>query len=252
MKDLINIRLEEIRKEHKLTRKDIENISGFKARTVESYERGQNKPSVEYIEFISLYFGYKKEYIEGKLSQNDNIYLDFAVCSIKIFQSVFNYDDKKMSELLNISVNDYISLLNTDKLTDNIELMYKISNSLNISLHSLIEAKMIESIFNDEIVTMIYINKSGKKLKIEMGKDKYFKINENKEFEKFYIDIEYYAQIIKQRNQPEIITPDTQKESIPDKYKEILELLPYASDNFTQNLKKKLLELKKAQQIEDL
>ena len=64
MKDLINIRLEDIRKEHKLTRKALEEISGFKARNIENYERGISKPSNEYIEFISLYFGYKKEYIE--------------------------------------------------------------------------------------------------------------------------------------------------------------------------------------------
>ena len=108
MNKKINEILTTIRKEHKLTRPDIERIAGFKVSTIESYERGSRKPSIEYIEFISLYFGYKKEYIEGK---SEDKFLDYGIKTLLMYQSIYNYDDKKMAELLAISLKDYLELL---------------------------------------------------------------------------------------------------------------------------------------------
>lgn len=246
MNKKINEILTTIRKEHKLTRPDIERIAGFKVSTIESYERGSRKPSIEYIEFISLYFGYKKEYIEGK---SEDKFLDYGIKTLLMYQSIYNYDYKKMAELLAISLKDYLELLKKNDLKSNIDFLVKISTILEINLSSLLEADFRETTFDSDtgIVENIYFDKLDNKIIITIQKEVYYKIINGKD-----ITHDYYASIIKQRNQPEIITPDTQKESIPDKYKEILELLPYASDSFTQNLKNKLLELKKAQQIEDL
>lgn len=84
----------------------------------------------------------------------------------------------------------------------------------------------------------------------EKDKKELLEYENDKEF--ILYDEKYYLSVIKARNNPKNVYIPTQKEAIPDKYKEILELLPYASDSFTQNLRNKLLELKKAQQIEDL
>jgi len=46
----------EIRKSKKLTRKELSDISGFKERTIASYERGEREPTKEYINFIESYF----------------------------------------------------------------------------------------------------------------------------------------------------------------------------------------------------
>lgn len=285
MKDLINIRLEEIRKEHKLSRKGLEEISGFKARTIESYERGQNPPSIEYIEFISLYFGYKKEYIEGKeVTQKE---LNEEIATIFMYQKIFNYDDEKMADLLSIDIEDYKEIIKILYEINGRHENLKIENQEHLTIfenlpYHKVRLKMIYRYYDIYIYFALMLNINLKCFSGQFDNNLYFIFEDNKnnrrikdrglndfitfimydlpiyeQLSKNYdngldITTKYYASIIKQRNQPEIITPDTQKESIPDKYKEILELLPYASDSFTQNLKNKLLELKKAQQIEDL
>lgn len=284
MKDLINIRLEEIRKENKLSRKDIENISGFKVRTVESYERGDRMPSKEYIEFISLYFGYKKEYIEGKeVTQKE---LNEEIATIFMYQKIFNYDDEKMADLLSLDIEDYKEMIKVlydiKERHENLEIENKEHLSIfeNLPFHK-VRLKQIKYYFDIYIYFALMFNIKLQCFSGQFSNNLYLFFDENKgkkvkdkgynsfitfliydmpiyeQLSKNYdsgLDItpQYYASIIKQRNQPEIITPDTQKESIPDKYKEIISLLPFASDNFLHNLEKKLLEMKKAQQIEDL
>lgn len=284
MNKKINEILTTIRKEHKLTRPDIERIAGFKVSTIESYERGSRKPSIEYIEFISLYFGYKKEYIEGKeVTQKE---LNEEIATIFRYQRIFNYDDEKMADLLSIDIEDYKEMIKVlydiKERHENLEIENKEHLSIfeNLPFHK-VRLKQIKYYFDVYIYFALVFNIKLQCFSGQFSNNLYLFFDENKgkkvkdkgyntfitfliydmpiyeQLSKNYdigLDItpEYYAQIIKQRNQPEIITPDTQKESIPDKYKEILELLPYASDSFTQNLKNKLLELKKAQQIEDL
>jgi transcriptional regulator with XRE-family HTH domain len=285
MKKLINEILTNIRKENKLSRKGLEEISGFKARNIENYERGISKPPLEYIEFISLYFGYKKEYIEGKeVIQKE---LNEEIATILMYKSIFNYDDDKMADLLSIDIEDYNEMIkilyDMKERHENLEIenkehlrifenlpyhkvqlrqiKYYFDVYLYIALKLNIKLQNLSGQFENNL-HLFFVENKGKIVKDRGGYNRFitFLMYDTpiyKQLEENYdngldINKSYYVSIIKQRNQPEIITPDTQKEAIPDKYKEILELLPYASDSFTQNLKNKLLELKNTQQIEDL
>lgn len=258
MKDLINIRLEEIRRENKLSRKDIEEISGFNHLTIGGYERGNRTPSKEYIEFISLYFGYKKEYIEGK---SEDKFLDYVIRVLYMYQKIFNYDDKKMSEKLVIEENKYKDFyeFNFEKIEDfkRLDFIFDFAFKCNIKLISFFPELLKKDILEESNRTLakdINFENTAKKSFYyqKIGAEMLIEFIETNNISGIEIHPRLYAEYIKLRNTPLEITPDTQKKSIPDKYKEILELLPYASDSFIQNLKNKLLELKKAQQIEDL
>lgn len=63
-------KLAQMRKDAKLSRRELADISGFNEHTILAYERGQNPASNEYLEFCSLYFGYEIKSIE-----NDNLEL---------------------------------------------------------------------------------------------------------------------------------------------------------------------------------
>lgn len=63
-------KLAQMRKDAKLSRRELAEISGFNEHTILAYERNQNQASNEYLEFCSLYFGYEIKSIE-----NDNLEL---------------------------------------------------------------------------------------------------------------------------------------------------------------------------------
>lgn len=63
-------KLAKMRKDAKLSRRELAEISGFNEHTILAYERNQNPASNEYLEFCSLYFGYEIKSIE-----NDNLEL---------------------------------------------------------------------------------------------------------------------------------------------------------------------------------
>ena len=63
-------KLAQMRKDAKLSRRELAEISGFNEHTILAYERNQNPASNEYLEFCSLYFGYEIKSIE-----NDNLEL---------------------------------------------------------------------------------------------------------------------------------------------------------------------------------
>ena len=63
-------KLAQMRKDAKLSRRELADISGFNEHTILAYERGKNPASNEYLEFCSLYFGYEIKSIE-----NDNLEL---------------------------------------------------------------------------------------------------------------------------------------------------------------------------------
>ena len=63
-------KLVQMRKDAKLSRRELAEISGFNEHTILAYERNQNPASNEYLEFCSLYFGYEIKSIE-----NDNLEL---------------------------------------------------------------------------------------------------------------------------------------------------------------------------------
>ena len=237
MKDLINMKLERVRKEHKLTRKALEEISGFKERTIGAYERGENYPSNEYIEFMCLFFGYIEDYFK----KDRYAELDPTVNIILMYQSIFNYDDKKMAELLNISLDEFKNKFNINlSKIDNRYVEYEQKERFIIAENLGIKPSILYGRLDEDK------NKIINKLNLPIYDDNKKKINEairdiiereiKAETKGIDLTPQYYASIIKQRNQPEIITPDTQKEAIPDKYKEILELLPYAPVLSWQNI----------------
>ncbi len=238
MEKLINQRLEDIRKKHKLTRKCLEFISGFKERTIGSYERGEREVSKEYIEFISLYFGYTEDYIRG---QKGGV-IDNVVRIVKMYQSIYNYSDIKMSKILHIDIEDYKTNFNTK--------FYNSESIGYIEYKSNYTFKVLEKLnIKPSSVDLFLYHIQSKEVffdnKIKNLKNRYNAL-ETKGIE---ISPSYYASIIKQRNNPQTVTPNTQKETIPNKYKEILELLPYAPDSFIKTLKEKLETMKKVQEL---
>ncbi len=268
MEKLINQKLEDIRKKHKLTRKGLEFISGFKERTIGSYERGEREISKEYIEFICLFFGVEK----------DNFYFQISDVAriILMYKSIYNYDNEKMAKLLKMPLEEYKKKINLNR--SDIDFNYieytpnerfYIAEKLGIKPSLLygrleedkkniiknlerIEYKKIKEITPEkeyyEIGGELIFNENFKKMKDEAIKD--ILERENKAEKKgINITPEYYASIIKQRNNPQTVTPNTQKETIPNKYKEILELLPYAPDSFIKTLKEKLETMKKVQEL---
>ncbi len=279
MKELVNIRLEEIRKENKLSRKAMEELSGFKASTIESYERGVRKPSDKYIEFISLYFGYTENYIKGLIDnanelieehirENEDIFgyskdenfdiyriisnvsyydyfnqidvtLEETIRIIKMYQSIYNFTNEEMAKILNLTIKEYENTIYKNSSFFDFYSPLEIAFKLNIKYEN----------FQSFVDRLLFLNASDKKAYKKI-KDKCLDL-EIKQVHSNPMSItpEYYASIIKQRNNPQTITPNTQKETIPNKYKEILELLPYAPDSFIKTLKEKLETMKKVQEL---
>ena len=65
-----------------------------------------------------------------------------------------------------------------------------------------------------------------------------------------FLDKSYYASIIKRRNQQiKTYTPNQEIKELPKKYQAIVDLLPYASDKFLEDIYKKLKTMKEIQTI---
>jgi len=243
----INEILTDIRKESKLSRKGMQELSGFKASTIESYERGTRKPSKEYIEFMSLYFGYKKEYIEGK-NQNYTKLIK-GIQTILIYQSIYNYDDIKMAQLLNISLEEYKKLLDDDISGASFDIVINIAKKLNIRFDCISYFTILDEI-STTVEDNFYLKHSKFKefyrdIKLSMSnKNDIESLNKNG----INITPEYYATIIKKRNSPkDNYTPNDESKEIPPKHKEILDLLPYAPDSFKDTIIDKLRIIKDSQ-----
>ena len=259
MDKLINVRLQCIRRDNNMTRKALEFISGFKVRNIASYERGENQPPKEYIEFISLYFGYTEEYIKG--NHTDNKYINKTIKIILMYQSIYIYNDNKMAKLLQISVTDYIKLINEAYLSIGVitnyfekkrehlnynEKMLNIAFRLNIKISSfnfdfINDDNTIDNIFSS------YLDDDTKTTTIsEYIRDKALvNVNNSRGIE---ITPTYYASIIKKRNEPKkSYTPNDEAKNIPPKYKELLALLPFAPDSFVDTIIVKLKNIKENQ-----
>jgi len=237
MNKLINEILTDIRKEHKLTRKGLEGLSGFKARNIENYERGVSKPPSEYIEFMSLYFGYTIDYINGKSKSVLGIF--FQV--VKMYQSVYNYDDKKMAELLNLNIESYKNEFNIN------------SNSIK---NNIFKKHCLGKCF--EVLEILNIKPSSAKIyKTQIEQSSIYDENKIENLEERYSNLElkgvemtpdFYASIIKKRNSPkDNYTPKDELKEIPSKHKEILDLLSYAPDSFIDTIIEKLRTIKDSQ-----
>jgi len=241
MKKLINEIITDLRKRHKLSRKGIENISGFKERTVGSYERGERDVSKEYVEFISLYFGVPEAYIRG---ESTTIKLDKTLQIILMYQSIYNHSDENMAHLLATTTIKYQEFKRKNYLGE-------LREALN--LLSIAEELKIKPSFLGVDLTNTLLSLSLKTKEEQTHINKIENLNERFNFaEKIGTTItpEYYASIIKKRNQPETTyTPISNLNEIPEKFREILELLPYAPDSFIDTLTEKLRTMRDAQKL---
>lgn len=92
-------KLVEIRKSAKLSRAKLSKISGFNARTIESYENTKTPPSDEYVRFCSLYFGYRISTIKHDYYTIEA--MSPAEQTIKIYGAMSGYSNYKLHRLIN-------------------------------------------------------------------------------------------------------------------------------------------------------
>lgn len=243
-------KLEKIRKNAKLSRRALSDISGFNERTILSYERAERLPNDRYLEFVSLYFGYTKESILN--DKSDLIKLDKFVNCLLMYQSIFNYDDNKMAELLELQNKDdykqrYIKSDIGNFLYDCVEIAIKLKIKLScLTPHKYDISKFLKIFTNETYKKDFNSHKSGLDDFygiVEEGIDLNDKLNK---LEKTGLEItpSYYASIIKKRNNPETLTPKLITDTLPKSHKKLIDLLPYASDEFINEVIK-ILEKKK-------
>lgn len=285
----LNELITEARKKNKISRKGIEHISGFNERTIGAYERGELTIPDKYLSFILIYFNIKKECFEKGIitkieyPHNSKYRTPFDKCNmnnkrlvIERYKAIHNLTTDELILKIGLRKNSYgifESFFDSDKIDTSLYGDEKISDlgyyvlickqlkikpssfGFDLSYDELsMYHKEIES-YSIYLTYKTFTDEDKEKYKRyleqeEKDKKELLKYENDKEF--ILYDEEYYLSVIKARNNPKNVYIPTQKDSIPDKYKDILELLPYASDNFLHNLEKKLLEMKKAQQIEDL
>ncbi|MCI7075982.1 MAG: helix-turn-helix domain-containing protein [Campylobacter sp.] len=98
-------KLRAMRKEAKLSRRELAEISGFNEHTILAYERNQNPPSNDYVKFCALYFGYELSSIQDsakeleKMSENEQV--------LGIYKEIENCDFNGILENCDINTNDY-------------------------------------------------------------------------------------------------------------------------------------------------
>jgi len=255
---LINEKLQKIRKKHKLTRKGLEVISGFKERTIGSYERNEREPSKEYITFISLYFDVKM----SDLLDNNYILEDIRPNQqvkryLLMYQDIYNLGDNEFNQILidnnldyQMKIMEYGSLRhycsNDFKDIIMLSMLFKIRPSQLINFH----INMLDRKIND---SFMFCDNKDKTITKEWIKENFIKL-ENSINE---LDINYYAKIIKKRNEEiKNYTPDYELKEVDisslndnPKHKKIIELLPYASDKFLDTIYHKLEQTKAIQQL---
>nr|WP_314398246.1 helix-turn-helix transcriptional regulator [uncultured Campylobacter sp.] len=245
MKKLINKTIEKIRKDNKLSRRELAELSGFKERTILSYERGENQISSEYLKFICLYFGFCSD-----LSTE----LNKIIRVILMYQEIYNYSDETMARLLNMPTKKYKADFNLlpDSENQSMTKHYTAHEIIDLLFYTKITPNSIKGddfwLFTRDYTDKITLEFQSGVLSNKKWDIYYTRIQEIKNNT---IDItpEYYASIIKKRNTPEKITPLNTTSDIPPKHRELLELLKFAPDSFTDEIIKKLKEIKKLQEF---
>ena len=98
-------KLAKMRKDTKLSRRELADISGFNEHTILAYERNQNPASNDYVKFCALYFGYELTSIQDsakeleKMSENEQV--------LGIYKEIENCDFNGILENCDINTNDY-------------------------------------------------------------------------------------------------------------------------------------------------
>ncbi len=240
MDELTRYRLQDIRKIAKMSRKKFSDLSGFKARTILSYERGENKPSDKYIKFVSLYFNIYEDFLRGKLKDEKQYNSLHRV--ILMYQDIYNFDDSGMIEIFYNENLDYVEIMNIFyyKSSPNVLDVLKISKVLNIKPSSFgwnkthkIWRKGYPLYFDSKEEHEAFL----KKVIIQEEKG-------------ILLDKHYYAEMIKKRNlAKDNYIPIQETPKLEEKYQKVVDLLPYASDKFLEDIYKKLKTTKEIQSI---
>jgi len=178
-----------IRKENKLTRKALSELSGFKERTILSYERKENNPPKEYIKFMSLYFNVSEDYINGVSDENKPLNELYRV--FEMYKEIYPQNVKKMNEVFK----KYEVLYYEDE-RFNIKTgaFRNIIKELNISYSSFKSALLSEHLHDvvTSVLNSIKNNKLNEKEIVDDG---------------IVISKEFYLSVIKKRNEPNIFIP---------------------------------------------
>lgn len=96
----IGKRIMELRKKHKMTRKALSNLTGIKERSIAAYERGENRPSAEFIEALSAHFGINPTLILRGDYESPSKFTAF----LRKYKFVKKIAHNKLSELLGIDI----------------------------------------------------------------------------------------------------------------------------------------------------
>ncbi|CAA6802551.1 MAG: Unknown protein [uncultured Sulfurovum sp.] len=251
----------EIRKNSKLSRKKLSDLSGFKEPTIVSYEKGLRKISDKYIQFISLYFNVSEDYIRGYKSENEE-YTPLKR-TILMYQDIYSYTDKEMGSLMDFMSDgkfykEFLEIDVADIKKRNISLIIESIESLNIKPSCVgltlptiepIERKMERlgaNLSDDAIKEYVKQNKEHFEERKEMLDKRVFIMEEKG----INLNNEYYAENIKQRNlAKKNYTPVKEVKELPKKYQDIVDLLPYASDKFLEDIHNKLKTMKEIQSL---
>ena len=254
-------KLFEIRKNSKLSRRKLSDLSGFKEPTIVGYEKGLRKPSEEYIRFISLYFNVLEEYIKG-LNEQKEEYTPLKRVFL-MYQDIYSYSDSEMANLLDFKNNTemYQKLLKED--------VYNVKNrGICVILESLEYLNIKPSCVGLTLPSIEPKEPNLERLEKKLDKnaiDEHLKQNQEYFEERkalfdkrivilekkgINLNVEYYAENIKRRNlAKKNYTPPKEVKELPKKYQAIVDLFPYASDKFLNDIYSRLKTMKEIQSI---
>jgi len=106
----IAARLKDVRTNHKLSRKKLSLLIDTKERTIESYELGERKPTLEYIEKIADHFkihpafllgSSDNTYIDPHLIKFLKIYMQQKVCDLNCLSNKLDISNKRLEQIIN-------------------------------------------------------------------------------------------------------------------------------------------------------
>ena len=261
MNNVVHEILLEVRKNNKLSRKKLSDLSGFKEPTIVSYEKGLRKVSKEYIKFISLYFNVSEEYINGATNKNEE-YTPLKRTFL-MYQDIYNYTNKEMGNLLDFKSNEkfYKEFLEEDVL--NLK-----NRRINLLIESLEYLNIKPSCVGLVLPSIELIEKNTERLENNLDEETVNEyLSQNKEWHEerkalldkritvleekgINLNKEYYAKNIKQRNlAKKNYTPVKEVKELPKKLQDVVDLLPYASDKFLEDIKTKLKAMKDIQTL---
>lgn len=228
-----------IRKDSKLSRKKLSDLSGFKEPTIVSYEKGLRRVSDKYITFISLYFNVSEDFIKGNIEMK--LIYDPVKRVLLMYKDIYNFNDDGMIEIFHDKNLDYVETLRSFYYKSSLTVIEKleVSEILNIKPSSFGWNKMSD----------IYI-KWNMFFDSKEEHNQFMKLVLIQEEKGILLDSDYYADMIKKRNlAKDNYVPIQEPQKLEEKYQKICDLLPYASDKFLDDIHSKLKSMKDIQSL---